>query len=184
MPELEDQRYRDALEMLILTSIIAKEGRQGTEQRLKGFGAEVTAPQYRILRQLEQGSATLTVLSQSMMVEPATLVPMVDTLERHGYIRRGHDPRDRRRTPLELTESGRERLQRIPYVHEADPIAHYLGTLPDAEREAFLRRLRELVVVLHGHDHAVSHITDAVNTYFEYGERQHVEHAGDEETSE
>lgn len=184
MPEPEDQRYRDALETLILTAVIAKEGRQGTEQRLKGFGAEVTAPQYRVLRQLEQGSATLTALSQSMMVEPATLVPMVDTLERHGYIRRGRDPRDRRRTPLELTESGRERLRRVPYVHETDPIAQYLGALPTAEREAFLRRLRELVAALHGHDHAVSHITEAVNTYFAFGEHQHVEHAADEETSE
>lgn len=165
-----DELYRDALEVLILAAIVAKDARQDTEQRLKRFGAEITAPQYRVLRQLQQqSSATIKELSRSLMVEPATLVPMVDTLERHGFLRRGHDPRDRRRTPLELTETGRERLGQIPFVHEDDPIAKYLRQLPENERHDFLRHLRDLVATLHGHDQAVRAIGDAVTQYFAFG---------------
>lgn len=166
-----DEVYRDALETLILSAIIAKEARQDTEHRLKGFGAEFTAPQYRLLRQLQQsGHATIKELSRSMMVEPATLVPMVDSLERHGLIRRGADPRDRRRTPLELTDAGRAQLSQVPYIHEDDLIARYLRQLPADERQTFLGHLRDLVKTLHGHDEGVRHVSDAVNAYFAFGQ--------------
>lgn len=166
----DDGVYRDALETLILTATIAKGARQDTEQRLKGFGAVFTAPQYQLLRQLQQGRSTITELSRSMMVEPATLVPMVDTLERHGLIRRGADPHDRRRTPLELTNAGREQLSQVPFLHEDDLIARYLRDLPEGERRTFLGHLRSLARTLHGHDEGVRHITDAVNAYFAFGQ--------------
>lgn len=163
--------YRDALEVLILTATIAKEARQDTEQRLKAFDAAFTAPQYRLMRQLQQqGRATITELSRSMMVEPATLVAMVDTLERHGLIRRGVDPQDRRRTPLELTETGLEQLRHVPFVHHNDPIARYLRELPPDERQSLLRHLRGLVKTLHGHDAGMRQITEAVHAYFDFGQ--------------
>lgn len=169
--ETGDSVYRDALETLILTAIIAKDARQDAEQRLKRFGADLTAPQYRLLRQLQQvGSSTIKDLSGTMMVGPATLVPMVDTLERHGFIRRGIDPNDRRRTPLELTESGRQRLDAVPFIHTDDPIARFLRELPEDERQRFLSHLRGLAEALHGDGHDVRHISDAVNAYFDFGQ--------------
>lgn len=169
--ENDDSVYRDALEVLILTAMIAKDARQDAEQRLKRFGADITAPQYRLLRQLQQvGSATIKDLSGIMMVGPATLVPMVDTLERHGFVRRGVDPDDRRRTPLELTETGRQRLEAVPFIHTDDPIARFLRELPPDERQSFLRQLRDLAAALHGDDHGVRHIGDAVNSYFDFGQ--------------
>jgi len=169
--EGDDSVYRDALEVLILTAMIAKDARQDAEQRLKGFGADITAPQYRLLRQLQQvGSSTIKDLSGVMMVGPATLVPMVDTLERHGFIRRGVDPNDRRRTPLELTESGQQRLDAVPFIHTDDPIARFLRELPEDERQSFLRHLRSLAEALHSASHGVRHISDAVNAYFDFGQ--------------
>ena len=165
--------YQDALEVRILTAIVAREARQDIEQRLKAYGVEMTALQYRVLRQLQQGGRlTIKELSRSCMVEPATLVPVIDTLERHGIIRRGRDPHDRRRTPIELTELGLERLQAIPFVHEDDVIARYLRQLPDEERHTFVHQLRELVTMLHGDDAAVRRITQAVESHFSFGERQ------------
>lgn len=169
--ETDDSVYREALEVLILTAIIARDAQQDTEQRLKRFGADLTASQYRLLRQLQQlGSSTIKDLSGIMMVGPATLVPMVDTLERHGFIRRGIDPNDRRRTPLELTESGRQRLDAVPFIHTDDPIARFLRELPEDERQSFLSHLRGLAETLHGDDHSMRHISDAVNTYFDFGQ--------------
>lgn len=162
--------YRDALEALILMATISKEARQDTEHRLKGFGADITAPQYRVLRQLQQGRHTIKELSVAMMVEPATLVPMIDSLERQRLIRRERDPRDRRRTPIALTELGHEQLGHVPFVHHDDPIARYFGQLTEDDRHAFVQRLRELVISMHGNGHAVQHIGDAVRNYFDFGE--------------
>lgn len=164
--------YRDALEALILMAIVAKEARQDTEHRLKGFGADITAPQYRVLRQLQQGRHTITELSVAMMVEPATLVPMIDSLERQGLIRRERDPRDRRRTPIALTDLGHEQLGHVPFVHHDEPIARYFGRLTEDDRRAFVQRLRDLVISMHGNEHAVRHIGDAVRKYFDLGELQ------------
>ncbi len=113
----DSELYRAALEVRILTAIVAKEARQDIEQRLKGYGAPISALQYRVLRQLEQGRSTVKELSQALMVEPATLVPVIGTLARFGFVRRGSDPRDRRRIPLELTESGQEHPSHIPFIH-------------------------------------------------------------------
>jgi DNA-binding MarR family transcriptional regulator len=168
----ERELYQDALEVRILTAMVAKEARQDLEERLKAYGFEMTALQYRVLRQLQQdGHLTIKELSRSCMVEPATLVPVIDTLERHGIIRRGQDPHDRRRTPIELTEQGLEQLQAIPFEHEDDVIVRYLRQLPEEERRAFVHQLRELVTMIHGHDTAVSRITQAVESHFAFGER-------------
>ena len=165
--------YQDALEVRILTAIVAKEARQDIEGRLKAYGFEMTALQYRVLRQLQQdGQLTIKELSRSCMVEPATLVPVIDALERHGIIRRGQDPHDRRRTPIELTEQGLEQLRAIPFEHEDDVIVRYLRQLPDEERHTFVHQLRELVTLLHGDDAAVRRITQAVESHFSFGERQ------------
>lgn len=163
--------YQAGLEVLILSAIIAKDGRQDTEQRLRAFGVDITAPQYRLLRQLQQGRYTIKELSRVMMVEPATLVPMVDTLERHGLVRRRRDPNDRRRMPVELTETGLTHLNRVPFVHESDPIARYLSTLTEDDRQVFLRRLRELVDALHGSG-VTRFIAGGVHDYFAFGEQQ------------
>jgi DNA-binding MarR family transcriptional regulator len=168
----ESELYCTTLEVRILTAIVAKEARQDIEQRLKGYGVPITALQYRVLRQLEQRRSTIKALSQALMVEPATLVPVIGTLARHDFVRRGSDPRDRRRVPLELTQGGQEHLSRIPFVQEDDVIATYLRQLPAHERSAFLDHLRGLVTTIHGHDQAVRRITEAVANHFAFGEQQ------------
>lgn len=164
--------YEDALEVRILTAVIAKDARQDFEQRLKGYGSEITALQYRVLRHLQQQRLTIKELSQRCMVEPATLVPVIDTLERHEFIRRERDPHDRRRTPLELTQVGIERLSHIPFIHEDDVIVKHLRELADDERRSFLEHLRRLVIAIHGNDQAVSRINEAVKNHFAFGEQQ------------
>lgn len=163
--------------MRILTAIVAKEARQDIEQRLKGYGVEITALQYRVLRQLQQqqGHPTIKELSQTLMVEPATLVPVMDTLERHSLVRRGRDPRDprdRHRMPLELTERGEEHISRIPFVHDEDVLVRYLRQLPAQERSVFVAHLRDLVTMMHGYDEAVRRIRQAVEDHVAFGAHQ------------
>jgi MarR family transcriptional regulator for hemolysin len=106
----DGEAHRAALEVRILTAIVAKEARQAVEQRLKAYGVEITSLQYRVLRQLEQRRSTIKALSQALLVDPASVVPVINTLTRHDFVLRERDPHDRRRIPLVLTEAGRDYL--------------------------------------------------------------------------
>ncbi len=137
--------YAAALEIQILSFITAKQARRGLEQRLHAHAPRVSGIQYGVMRLLGHHAYTLSELSRKMMLDPATLVPVVDTLERHGYARRSKDPSDRRRAPIVLTERGTELLARVPPLDPGDAFIESL-TMLGGEACAQLRTLlRELV---------------------------------------
>ncbi|GAB2530905.1 MarR family winged helix-turn-helix transcriptional regulator [Paramicrobacterium agarici] len=78
----------------------------------------LTHPQYLVMLALwEHRSLSLTRLCELLMLEAATLSPMVKRLERVGYVRRTRNPDDERQLAIELTEEGRalrERAQQVP----------------------------------------------------------------------
>jgi len=89
-----------AIEIRILLSIIGKLNLRAMEQRVNESLPGMSLLQYGLLRILASEPCTLSELSNRMMLTPSTLVPAVDKLEREGYVVRGKDPSDRRRTPL------------------------------------------------------------------------------------
>ncbi|PFG30044.1 MarR family winged helix-turn-helix transcriptional regulator [Paramicrobacterium agarici] len=78
----------------------------------------LTHPQYLVMLALwEHRSLSLTRLGELLMLERATLSPMVKRLERLGYVHRARNPHDERQLAIELTEEGRalrERAQQVP----------------------------------------------------------------------
>lgn len=72
-------------------------------RRLKGWEYDVlwrlrsTGPPYQ---------ATPTWLAQALDTHPATLTSRLDRLEESGYLTRAHDPSDRRRLLVSLTDKG------------------------------------------------------------------------------
>lgn len=103
-----------AEEIRILIMRLAKMGRQDILEHLETHGAGIGAVDYGVLRILLSSSYTISEMSKIMLLEPATLVPVIDELEHAGYVRRGRDPQDRRRNPIELTESGIALIHSIP----------------------------------------------------------------------
>lgn len=70
-------------------------------------GTLLSAHQASILDHLDTIEATsLTGLARHLGVTPGTMSVAVDRLQRHGYVRRTWDERDRRRVQLRLTEAG------------------------------------------------------------------------------
>jgi DNA-binding MarR family transcriptional regulator len=68
----------------------------------------LTHPQYLVMLALwEQSPRTLSGLSAELMLEPATLTPLVKRLEAAGLITRARSPHDERALSIELTEPGR-----------------------------------------------------------------------------
>src|SRR5258706_1302902 len=106
-----------AAEFRILTVIVTKLAKHDIEQRLTAYGANISELQFGVMRLLHSEGSTIQELSSKMMLSPATLVPVVDALERHGLAKRGRDPNDRRRAPLSLTEKGVQLIAGLPYIN-------------------------------------------------------------------
>ena len=54
----------------------------------------------------EHNGCTLTELSREMHVSAPTVTGIIDRMERDGYVKRSHDPNDRRVIHVALTKKG------------------------------------------------------------------------------
>jgi DNA-binding MarR family transcriptional regulator len=135
-----------AAEFRTLTERLIKVARRDTERRLAGSEAGLSGLQYGMLRILSGQNCTLSELSHMMDREPATLVPAVDVLEGKGLVKRGHDPNDRRRTPLTITDDGTAFLDRVPLADEEDLLVNALKELGDRKAHQLVTLLREMTL--------------------------------------
>lgn len=134
------------VELRMLMAMLAKVSRQALEQRLQALSLDISSLQYSILRVLEfEGQHTLSELSRKFVLDPSTLVPAVDALERKGYISRQRDPNDRRRMPISLTEAGQDLVREINIVHEDDPLVSSLQQMGDDSTQQLLTLIRDMV---------------------------------------
>ncbi len=133
-----------ATEIRILMRILTKLMHQEFQEHLDACGVGISVPHYGVMRLLKDHRYTIKELSTHMLVEPASLVPVVDELERKAFVRRTKDPKDRRRTPLVLTDKGEEMLSRMPMLPATSPFMKTLEAMGDAKVTQLLARLREL----------------------------------------
>jgi DNA-binding MarR family transcriptional regulator len=67
---------------------------------------------------------TMGELASALGVEPSSATFLVDRLHEKGYVERGSDPRDRRRTTVTLTQAGTEaRGLLVRTVRDRSPVA-------------------------------------------------------------
>jgi DNA-binding MarR family transcriptional regulator len=141
----DEELFATALEIRILAKLMTQIAGRSQEQHLQAHGAQISALQHGVMRLLWRQQYTSSELSRKMHLDPATMVPVIDALERHGYVQRGKDPADRRRTPLALTASGAALLARVPAFNRADALVDALARLGDERASELLRLLRELL---------------------------------------
>jgi DNA-binding MarR family transcriptional regulator len=87
---------------------------------------------------------TLSELSRHMELTPATLVPVIDALQRERLLERNRDPKDRRRTLLSLTKRGLEMLDQIPRIDHHNAFVDGLKKMGPEKSEQLGLLLREL----------------------------------------
>ena len=106
---------------------------------------DLTKPQYAVMRSVaEQPGIEQVVLIEAAVSTKATLAEMLSRMEARGLVRREHDPADKRRRSVYLTEQGEALLNRsIPQGNEIDD--EFLGRLSDGEREQFTRLVRKMM---------------------------------------
>jgi DNA-binding MarR family transcriptional regulator len=115
------------------------------------LGAETLAPltidgrHYGVLAVLAGlGPVSQQTLADILAVDRSTIVSFVDELERHGYVRRGRNPSDRRAYAIELTGAGANVQRKAAELLEGCE-RHYLDPLSSAERRQLLELLGRLV---------------------------------------
>lgn len=90
--------------------------------------------------------------AKRLLVTPATITSVADTLERNGHLRRERSFRDRRGVMLRITDSGRRLV-----AEKSQPIGRDLGRLYDAgdeaDQEAVRRYLVRLIERFENHPH-------------------------------
>ncbi|MTE21002.1 MarR family transcriptional regulator [Streptomyces sp. TRM43335] len=109
----------------------------GTGLRLRHFGPLSTI-------NVHSSCAQRQLAEHLAITEPAA-AQVVDELVRAGLVRRGRDPRDRRRYALELTDRGRESLKTVERAVEdlQSDIEEMLGPGGETELKNFLFKILE-----------------------------------------
>jgi MarR family transcriptional regulator, lower aerobic nicotinate degradation pathway regulator len=127
LPErlLTDQAY--------LLGRLGREARRQFTQVLSAW--DLHPSHYGILLLLEAiGQASQQHLAQTLTIDRANMVTLLDTLEEREFIERQADPLDRRRHVVKLTASGQEALQQIRQARAKVDAAFFAG-LDNEEQE-------------------------------------------------
>lgn len=167
--------FEVSIELRILMGALTRLSARAIDDAMSEHKIGLTGLQYGILRALSYQTFTLSDLSRKFVMDPSTLVPTVDTLERKGFVERGKDPSDRRRTPLLITEQGQSVLGSIGFLQMDDGFARSVEAMGEDRARQLLELLRELMRTipegeamltemqthLHAHRHAVNQDDDS-----------------------
>src|SRR5580704_18448729 len=133
-----------------LCSVITKVARADLESHLKQHDSGITAIEHGVLRHLSRGVASMAEMSRLMGVAPSTLVYVVDGLTKKRLVKRGKDPKDRRREPLLLEKKGAELFAKFPKMDTSGTLVRSLESMAESRRRELLALLNELVRGLTG----------------------------------
>lgn len=92
----------------------------------------IPAQQYQLMQVIaavpEGQQASITYLAERMILRHNSTVELVDRAERAGLVRRESDPKDMRRSLVQLTPQGHEILERLVAEHlrELAPLCDHL----------------------------------------------------------
>jgi DNA-binding MarR family transcriptional regulator len=129
--------------------LLGRLGREARRQFTQVLSAwELQPSHYGILLLLEAiGQASQQHLAQTLTIDRANMVALVDVLEQRGFIERQADPLDRRRHAVKLTAVGHVALQQIRQARKEVDDAFFAG-LDNEEQETLHRLLVKLFISL------------------------------------
>jgi DNA-binding MarR family transcriptional regulator len=107
---------------------------------------------FEVLLRLKQAGAAglrLGELNKTVRLSQPALSRLASRLERHGLLRRGDDPGDRRGVLVAITAAGRTALRRAIPVHAACMQAVLLGRLTPGEQQVLVDVLNRVAEQAH-----------------------------------
>lgn len=167
---LEEPMHSNIMELRALLAIAFKTLHGMIEKQLAEHVPDMSRLQFSILMILAHDEdQTISELSRKLVVDPSTLVPSVDALERKGLVVRQRDPNDRRRIPLQLTEDAVALLRTIRTVHKDDPIIPCLQNLGEEQLHQLISLLCALI---HNLPEGENLLKTAQSRLFAYGAKE------------
>jgi MarR family transcriptional regulator, organic hydroperoxide resistance regulator len=108
----------------------------------------ITGPQILAMKTLSDSPGiSISELARSVYLHPATVVGIVDRLERRGFVVRKRSKEDRRQVNVKLTAKGSSALRKAPGAAQ-DSVPGGLETLPDNKLKRLSFNLAQLVRIL------------------------------------
>jgi Transcriptional regulators len=106
---------------------------------------ELTKPQYAVMRSIAEHPGIEQVeLTEVAVSTKATLAEMLSRMEARGLVRREHDPADKRRRFVFLTEEGETLLSSCKPIGNGVDEA-FLGKLNEDERAQFSQLIKKMM---------------------------------------
>jgi len=133
-----------------LCSVITKIARADLQERLDNQDSGISAIEHGVLRNLSRGVDSMAEMSRLMGVAPSTLVYVVDGLVKKKLVRRGKDPKDRRREPLLLKKRGTALFGQIPKMDASSVLVKRLEGMKETRRHELVALLEEFAQGLSG----------------------------------
>jgi MarR family transcriptional regulator, transcriptional regulator for hemolysin len=123
----------------LLVSDVGRLMRKEFDRRVKGIG--LSRAQWSVIVQLSrfEGISQAT-LADLMDVEPISLVPLLDKLQKSGCIERRANPNDRRAYQLYLAENSEPLLEQLRAIAD-DFRSEMMAGLDDAAQQAAIESL-------------------------------------------
>lgn len=160
---LKDPALLAAVELRSLNMILSKLIMRQSEQRLAELGIDISHLQHGLLRVISLEPRTLSELSRHFMLDPSTMVPMVDALEKRGYIERHKDPQDRRRTPLVITDAGQALLERMGWLGDHEPLTEGVRALGEERARELVSALRVVIGQMPGAEQLIADMDSRID---------------------
>ena len=91
----------------------------------------------------DRGRLSPSDLGEGLIVTRATVTGLVDSLERHGYVRRLANPADRRSVLVEMTPAGLAVVQELRTIVHRNEKAWFAG-FSDAELDGYIAQLHRI----------------------------------------
>jgi DNA-binding MarR family transcriptional regulator len=133
-----------------LCSVITKTARVDLETHLKEHSSGITAIEHGVLRHLSHGVTSMAEISRLMGIAPSTLVYVVDGMTKKKLVRRGKDPKDRRKEPLVLEDKGAVLFANTPRMDAGSSLVRSLQKMSASGRAELITLLTALVTDLAG----------------------------------
>jgi len=153
----------DAMRLKMLAGVMGRLAMHDLKKRLEAEKIEVNPLGLGVLKIISSTDFTISELSQKLFIASATLVPVIDCLEKDGLITRHDDPKDRRRNPLSLTLKGEKIVSKIACAHKDDLIVRALSKIGRKKTEQLIQILCELVDHISGDSGLSKKILCSVN---------------------
>ena len=132
-------------QVLDLYNLVAKAHDKLKKVHAKHLGTEkLTTPQFGVLDVLmKKGSIPLKRISDELMVTGANITCVMDNLEKEDLVKRVHSKSDRRVINAELTNKGKQKLDKI-YPDHVKSLTEFSKKLTEAEMKQLAGLLTKL----------------------------------------